>query len=96
VFEYQSFLTRDEVSILSRKFVQDLFPGQELYSQSKEVRSHGDGLVKINCPIMLTVDVCNIVLTHSFYYYDTDKSPVFLMGFDLITAAAMTIDAESR
>ena len=52
--------------------------------------------MKINGPIMLTVEVCNLVLTHPFCYYDTDKSPVFLMGFDLITAAAMTIDAESR
>jgi len=73
--------TGAEVSILSQKFVQDLFPDQELCSQSREVRSLGGGLVKINGPIMLTVEVCNLVLTHPFHYHDTDKSPVFLMGF---------------
>jgi len=43
---------------------------------------------------MLTVEVCNLVLQHPFYYYDGNTT--FLMGYDLISAAALTIDSESR
>jgi len=42
----------------------------------------------------LTVEVCNLVLQHPFYYYDGNTT--FLMGYDLISAAALTIDSESR
>jgi len=38
--------TGAEVSILSTKFMQDLFSGHELPLQSREVRSLGGGLVK--------------------------------------------------
>jgi len=86
--------TGAEVSILSTKFMQDLFSDHELPLQSREVRSLGGGLVKIKGPIILTVEVCNLVLQHPFYYYDGNTT--FLMGYDLISAAALTIDSESR
>ena len=76
------------------KFVQSLFPGQDLSTNSREVRNLGRGLVTIKGPIELTVEVCNWILKHPFYFYD--GNPTFLMGFDLITQAALTIDAESR
>jgi len=50
--------------------------------------------VTIKGLIDLTVEVCNLILKHPFYFYD--GNPTFLMGFDLITRAALTIDAESR
>jgi len=86
--------TGAEVSILNRKFVQRLFQGQDLSTNSREVRNLGGGLVTIKGPIELTVEVCNLILKHPFYFYD--GNPTFLMGFDLITRAALTIDAESR
>jgi len=88
--------TGAEVSILSTKFMKDLFsvPDHELPLQSREVRSLGGGLVKIKGPIVLTVEVCNLVMQHPFYYYDGNIT--FLMGYDLISAAALTIDSESR
>ena len=86
--------TGAEVSILSTKFMQDLFSDHELPLQSREVRSLGGGLVKIKGPIILTVEVCSLVLQHPFYYYDGNTT--FLMGYDLISAAALTIDSESR
>ena len=86
--------TGAEVSILSTKFMQDLFSNHELPLQGREVRSLGGGLVRIQGPIMLTVEVCNLVLQHPFYYYDGNTT--FLMGYDLISAAALTIDSESR
>ena len=86
--------TGAEVSILSTKFLQDLFSNHELPLQSREVRSLGGGLVKIKGPIILTVEVCSLVLQHPFYYYDDNTT--FLMGYDLISAAALTIDSESR
>jgi len=86
--------TGAEVSILNTKFVQSLFPGRNLSTSSREVRNLGGGLVTIKGPIELTVEVCNLILKHPFYFYD--GNPTFLMGFDLITRAALTIDAESR
>ena len=76
--------TGAKVSILNTKFVQSLFPGRNL----------GGNLVMIKGPIKLTVEVCNLILKHPFYFYY--GNPTFLMGFDLITRAALTIDAESR
>jgi len=77
---------------------------------SREVRNLGRGLERMfqnqvtdfnskfdrsfKGPIELTVEVCNLILKHPFYFYD--GNPTFLMGFDLITRAALTIDAESR
>ena len=86
--------TGAEVSILSTKFMQDLFSNHELPLQGREVRSLRGGLVRIQGPIMLTVEVCNLVMQHPFYYYDGNTT--FLMGYDLISAAALTIDSESR
>ena len=88
--------TGAEVSILSTKFMKDLFSvsDHELPLQSREVRSLGGGLIKIKGPIVLTVEVCNLVMQHPFYYYDGNTT--FLMGYDLISAAALTIDSESR
>ena len=42
----------------------------------------------------MSVEVCNFVLKHPFYFYD--DNPSFLMGFDSITRAALTIHSESR
>jgi len=50
--------------------------------------------VTIKGLIELTVEVCNLILKHPFYF--CDGNPTFLKGFDLITQAALTIDAESR
>jgi len=86
--------TGAEVSILNTKFVQSLFPGQDLSTNRCEVRNLGGGLVTIKGLIELTVEVCNLILKHPFYFYD--GNPTFLMGFDLITRAALTTDAESR
>jgi len=82
-----------EVSILNTKFLQSLFPGKDL-SSGHEVRNLGGGLVTIRGPIKLTVEVCNLMLKQPFYFYD--GNPTFLMGFDLITCAALTIHSESR
>jgi len=86
--------TDAEVSILNTKYVQSLFLGQDLSTNSREVRNLGGGLMTIKGPIELTVEVCNLILKHPFYFYD--GNPTFLMEFDLITRAALTIDAESR
>jgi len=86
--------TGAKVSILSTKFVQNLFPGEDLTTSSREVCNLGGGLVTIQGPIELSVEVCNLLLKHPFYFYK--DNPMFLMGFDLITRAALTIDAESR
>jgi len=50
--------------------------------------------VTIKGLIELTVEVCNLILKHPFYFYNGNHT--FLMGFDLITRAALMIDAQSR
>ena len=86
--------TGAELSILSTEFIRKLFPEKELPTEGREVRSLGGDLIRIRGPVMLEVEVCSLTFKHPFYYYD--NASVFLMGFDLITAAALTIDAESR
>jgi len=54
----------------------------------------GGGLVSVLGPIELTVVVCGLTLEHPFFYYK--DNPTFLMGIDLLTRAALTIDCESR
>ena len=42
----------------------------------------------------LSVEVCAVTLTHSFYFYEDNLT--FLMGYDLISAAALVIDPVNR
>ena len=90
--------TGAEVSILNTILVQNLFPGKDLSTNSREVHNFGGGLVTIKGPIELNVEICNLLLKHEcrapLYFYD--GNPTFLMGFDLITRAALMIDAKSR
>ena len=87
--------TGAEVSVLSTKFVGDLFPDRDIPSVSRDVRVLGGQLVRIKGPIKLKVEICGLVLEHPFYFYD--NNPTFLMGFDLmISAAALTIDSANR
>ena len=86
--------TGAEVSVLSTKFVGDLFPDRDIPSVSRDVRVLGGQLVRIKGPIKLKVEICGLVLEHSFYFYD--NNPTFLMGFDLISAAALVIDSANR
>jgi len=71
--------TGAEVSILNTKFVQSLFPGQDLSTNSREVHNLGAGLVTIKGPIELIVEVCNLILKHPFYFCD-----IPLSSWDLI------------
>ena len=56
--------------------------------------SRTGGLVSVYGLVELTVVVCGLTLEHPFFYYE--DNPTFLMGIDLLTRAAMTIDCESR
>ena len=82
--------TGAEISIVSTQFVQDLFPNVELSPSFRAVRNLGGGLVPVQGPIELTVEVCGLTLEHPFFYYE--GNPTFLMGIDLLTRAALTID----
>jgi len=86
--------TGAEISILSTRFVQDLFLNVELSPRFCTVRNLGGGLVPIQGPIELTVEVCGLMLEHLFFYYE--GNPTFRMGIDLLTRAALTIDCELR
>jgi len=82
--------TRAEVSVLSNEFLQRLFPEQDIPTGIRQVRALGGQLFTLKGPLKLKV----VVSEHAFYYYD--KNPTFLMGFDLISAAALVIDPVNR
>jgi len=86
--------TGAEISILSSEFVASLFPDDDLSTNTRAVRNLGRGLVSVYGPVELTVVVCGLMLKHPFFYYE--ENPPFLMGIDLLTRAALTIDCESR
>jgi len=70
-----------------------MFPDDDLSSNTQAVSNMGGGLVSVFGLIELTVEVCGLMLKHPFFYYD---NPVFLMGIDLFTRAALMIDCASR
>ena len=73
--------------------MQDLFQNVELSPKFRAVRNLRGGLVPVQGPIELTVEVCVLMLEHPFFYYE--GNPTFLMGIDLLTRAALTIDCDS-
>jgi len=85
--------TGTEISILSSEFVASLFPDDDLSTNTRAVRNLGGGLVSLYGPVELTIVVCGLTLEHPFFYYE--DNPTFLMGIDLLTRAALTIDCES-
>ena len=72
--------------------MQDLFPNVELSRRFSAVHFLGGGLVPVQGPIELTVEVCGLSLDHPFFYYE--GNPTFLVGTDLLTKAALMIDCE--
>ena len=82
--------TGAQVSVLSTKFMQSLFPNSELETGTQEVRTLGGKLFPIKGPVKLKVEICGLVLDHPFYH--CEEIPTFIMGFELIRAAALTID----
>jgi len=86
--------TGAEVSVLSTEFVQRLFPEQKIPTGTRQIRALGGQLLTLKGPLKLKVEVSGLLLEHPFYYYD--KNPTFLMGFDLILAAAFVTDPVNR
>jgi len=74
--------------------VQRLFPEQDIPTGTRQVRALVGQLLTLKGPLMLKVEASGVILEHPFYYYD--KNPTFLMGFDLISAAALVIGPVSR
>ena len=82
------------VTILSSDFMHRLFPGQDLPDQGRNVRSLGGTDLAIKGPVMLTIEVCNIVLRHPVYYCDNPQTP--LLGYDVMAAMALVIDTGAK
>jgi len=83
------FDTGAEVTILRSGFMYRLFPGQDLPDQGRNVRSLGGIHLAIKGPVMLTIELCDIVLRHPVYYCDNPQTP--LLGYNVMAAMAMVI-----
>ena len=86
--------TGAEVSVLSTEFVQRLFPEQDIPTGTRQVRALRGQLLTLKGPLKLKVEVSGLILEHPICY--CDKNPTFIMGFDLISAAALVIDPVNR
>jgi len=86
--------TGAEVSVLSTKFVQSLFPDENFAVGVRDVRVLGGQLLSLKGPVELKVEMCGVVVHHPFYFHD--ENTTFLMGFDLITAAGLIIDSANK
>jgi len=63
-----------------------------LQDKSK-VRSLAGDMVTVKGPFKLSIEICNLLLVHNFFYFDgMDQC---LLGYDLVKAAALVIDSES-
>ena len=86
--------TGAEISALPLSFYDTLFPGQTPPDSVIRAFGFGGSTVRMRGPVALSVEVCAVTLTHSFYFYE--DNPTFLMGYDLISAAALVIDPVNR
>jgi len=48
----------------------------------------------IKGPVMLTIELCEIVLHHPVYYCDNPQTP--LLGYDVMAAMALVIDTGAK
>jgi len=83
-----------EISALPVSFFEKIFPGQAPPETVIRACGFEGSMVRMRGPVTLRVEVCAITLSHSFYFYD--DNPTFLMGYDLISAAALVIDPVNR
>ena len=62
--------TGAEVSLITTRFLQNLFPDRDLGTTSRSVRNLGGNTVVIRGPIELDIEICNVILKNPFYFYD--------------------------
>jgi len=86
--------TGAEVTIVSNAFMEQLFPEQELPDHGGEVRSFAGARTAIRGPVPLTLELCGLTMSHSIYFCEGVKT--FLLGYDVVSAAALVIDSEAR
>jgi len=63
-------------------------------TETKYVHSLNGTLVPIKGPVPVEIKLCYVTLTHNFYF--VDESQICLLGYDLISAAALVIDTEHK
>ena len=86
--------TGAEVTIVSTAFMEQLFPGQELPDHGREVRSLAGARTALRGPVPLTLELCGLTMSHPVYFCEGVKT--FLLGYDVVSAAALVIDSEAR
>ena len=86
--------TGAEISALPLSFFDTLFPGQAPPESVIRAFGFGGSTVRMRGPVTLHVEVCAVNLLHSFYFYE--DNPTFLMGYDLISTAALVIDPVNK
>jgi len=85
--------TGAQVSLLSTEVMKKRFPHGPPTCNQKQVRALGDNMVTVNGPIRLFIEICNLVIKHDFYFCSEIERSI--LGYDLISAAALVIDSES-
>jgi len=85
--------TGAEVSLLSTEAMNKIFLHGLPNCDKKQVKSLAGDTVTVRGPFKLTIEVCNVLLVHDFFYFDGMEH--CLLGYDLVKAAALVIDSES-
>ena len=73
---------------VSTAFMQYLFPGKELPETGREVCSLAGACTSLRGPLPLTIQICGV------YFCENVKT--FLLGYDVVSAAALVIDTDAR
>ena len=69
---------------------QYLFPRKELPETGREVRSLAGARTSLRGPVPLTIQICGVTLSHPVYFCENVKT--YLLGYDVVSAAALVID----
>jgi len=71
-----------------------MFPGKELPETGREVRSLAGARTSLREPLPLTIQICGVTLSHPVYFCENVKT--FLLGYDVVSPAALVIYTDAR
>jgi len=62
--------TGAEVSILSTEAMNKIYPHGLPASRQKQISSLAGDMVTVKGPFKLSIEICNLLLVHDFFYFD--------------------------
>ena len=86
--------TGAHISVLPKALLEQLVPDTLHSGAKRTVKAFGGRQISLDGPVTLNVTLCDVSLTHPFYYCEGDVPAV--AGYDLLSSAHLVIDPHNR